>query len=254
MKRFIKDCYTMYGRCMKLGWRNPETLVMAVILPVLLLVLFTYLFGGAMYGGHFDTTYINFVFVGIMAVAICQGAMTQATVVCADASKGVLDRFISMPISRSSFIVGHVLAAATRTLIAVVLLFAVGFAMGFRPDANVGQWFGAIAIILGFILAMSWLGVMFGLLCKTVEGSAGVPMLAQILVFLSSAFVPTVTMVAAFRYFANYQPITPIIDTLRYLFLGIGEARTLEALLWIGGLVIVGFAMSVWAFKRKIRK
>jgi len=254
MKKFLIDCNTMYKRCMKLGWRNPETLVMAVILPVVLLVLFTYLFGGAMDDAYFDTSYINFVFVGVMAVAICQGAMTQATVVCSDVSKGVLDRFISLPISRSSFIVGHVLAAATRTLIAVVLLFAVGFAMGFRPEASVGQWFGAIGIIIGFVLAMSWLGVLFGLLCKTVEGSAGVPALAQILVFLSSAFVPTVTMVAAFRYFANYQPVTPIIDTLRYLFLGIGEARYLEAFLWIGGLVILGFVMSLLAFRRKVKK
>jgi len=254
MKQFLIDSKTMYRRCMKLGWRNPETFFMAVILPVVLLVLFTYLFGGAMDDALFDSSYINFVFVGVMAVAICQGAMTQATVVCSDASKGVLDRFISLPISRSSFIVGHVLAAATRTLIAVALLFAVGFAMGFRPDANTLQWFGAIGIILGFVLAMSWLGVLFGLLCKTVEGSAGIPALAQILVFLSSAFVPTATMVAAFRYFANYQPVTPIIDTLRYLFLGIGEARTLEALLWIGGLIVIGFAMSLLAFKRKIRK
>jgi len=227
---------------------------MAVFLPVIMLVLFTYLFGGAMYEGHFDTTYINFVFIGVMAVAICQGAMTQATVVCSDASKGVLDRFISLPISRSSFIVGHVLAAATRTLIAVTLLFAVGFAMGFRPSADVGQWFGAIGIILGFVLAMSWLGVLFGLLCKTVEGSAGVPALAQILVFLSSAFVPTATMVAAFRYFSNYQPVTPIIDTLRYLFLGMGELRILESLLWICGLIIFGFTMSIVAFNRKIKR
>lgn len=254
MKSLLKDYKTMYKRCMKLTWRNPETLVMAVFLPVIMLVLFTYLFGGAMYEGHFDTTYINFVFIGVMAVAICQGAMTQATVVCSDASKGVLDRFISLPISRSSFIVGHVLAAATRTLIAVTLLFAVGFAMGFRPSADVGQWFGAIGIILGFVLAMSWLGVLFGLLCKTVEGSAGVPALAQILVFLSSAFVPTATMVAAFRYFSNYQPVTPIIDTLRYLFLGMGELRILESLLWICGLIIFGFTMSIVAFNRKIKR
>jgi len=159
-----------------------------------------------------------------------------------------------LPISRSSFIVGHVVAATVRTIIAVILLFAVGFAMGFRPDASVVQWFAAIGIIFGFVLAMSWLGVLFGLLCKTVEGSAGVPALAQILVFLSSAFAPTATMVVAFRHFAQNQPITPVIDTLRYLFLGMGEARTLEALLWIGGLVIIGFSMSLLAFKRKIKK
>ncbi|MCL2570753.1 MAG: ABC transporter permease, partial [Firmicutes bacterium] len=162
--------------------------------------------------------------------------------------------FVSMPISRSSFIVGHVMAAATRTLIAVILLFAVGFAMGFRPDANALQWFGAIGIIFGFVLAISCLGVLFGLLCKTVEGSAGVPAVAQILVFLSSAFVPTITMVAAFRYFANYQPITPVIDTLRFLFLGVGEARTLEALLWLGGLIAIGFILSLVVFKRRLKK
>jgi len=239
---------------MKLSWRDPSTFIIAVILPVVLLVMFTYIFGGAMDEAHFGVSYINFLFVGVMAVAICQGSMTQAAVVCNDSLKGVLDRFISLPISRTSFIVGHVLAATTRTLIAVALLFAVGFAMGFRPDANVGQWFGAIGIIIGFVLAMSWLGVLFGLLCKTVESSSGMSGLAQILVFLSSAFVPTATMVAAFRYFAEYQPVTPIIDTLRYLFLGIGEARTLEALLWIGGIIILGFVLSFLAFKRKIAK
>jgi len=253
MKQFLIDCKTMYKRCMKLNWRSPETFVMAIILPVVLLVVFTYVFGGAMDETNFGTTYLNYVFIGVMAVAICQGAMTQATIVCNDASKGILDRFISMPISRSSFIVGHVLSAATRTIIAVAILFGVGFAMGFWPDANIGQWFGAIAIIIGFILVMSWLGVLFGILCKTVESSASVPALAQILCFLSSAFAPTITMVAAFRYFAEYQPVTPIIDSLRYLFLGIGEARILEAALWLVGLLVLGFVFSLLAFKRRIK-
>ena len=242
----------MFKRCMKLTWRNPETFVVGVLLPVVLLVIFNYVFGGAMDTGT-GVAYINFVFIGVVAVAICQGAMTQATVVCADIQKGVLDRFISMPISRSSFIIAHVLAATVRTLIALVLLFAVGFAMGFRPSADFAQWLGAMVIILGFILTMSWLGVMFGLLCKTVEGSASVPALAQILVFLSSAFAPTATMAAGFRHFAEYQPITPIVDTLRYLFLGIGEARTLEVILWITGLLTIGFVFSLLIFKRRTK-
>lgn len=253
MKKFLIDCTTMFNRCMKLNWRSPDTLVMAVFLPVVMLVLFTYLFGGVMYAGHFDTDYINFVFVGVMAVAICQGAMTQAVIVCSDIQKGILDRFISLPISRSSFIAGHVLGATLRTLIAVVLLFAIGFIIGFSPNADFIQWVSAISLIIGFTFAVSWLGVLFGLLCKTVEGSAGVPAFAQILVFLSSAFAPTATMVAAFRYFANYQPVTPVIDTLRYLLLGIGETRALEAIFWVFGLFIVGYIFSAFAFKRRIK-
>jgi len=101
---------------------------------------------------------------------------------------------------------------------------------------------------------MSWLGILFGLLCKTVEGSAGVSAYAQVFVFLSSAFVPTATMIAALRYFAEYQPITPIIDTLRYLFLGIGEARILETVLWLVGILIMGFVFSLLLFKKRIRK
>jgi len=254
IKSFIKDSKTMFFRCMKLNFRSPETFIIAIILPVVLLVMFTFIFGGALDADHFGTTYINYVFVGVMAVAICQGAMTQATIVASDATKGVLDRFVSLPISRSSFVVAHAFSAAVRTLISVVLLFGIGLAMGFRPSAGAGQWFLAIAIIIGFVFAMSWLGVLFGLLCKSVESSAAVPSLAQIFTFLSSAFAPTITMVAGFRHFAQWQPVTPVIDTLRFLFLGMGEGRFLEALLWIGGLLVFGFVLSLLAFKRKLKK
>ena len=254
IKSFIKDSKTMFFRCMKLNFRSPETFIIAIILPVVLLVMFTFIFGGALDADHFGTTYINYVFIGIMAVAICQGAMTQATIVANDATKGVLDRFVSLPISRSSFVVAHVFSAAVRTMIAVVLLFGVGFAMGFRPSANTGQWFLAIAIIVGFVFAMSWLGVLFGLLCKSVESSAVIPALAQIFTFLSSAFAPTFTMVAGFRHFAEWQPVTPIIDSLRFLFLGLGDGRFLEALLWMGGILVFGFVLSLLAFKRRLRK
>jgi ABC-2 type transport system permease protein len=227
---------------------------MAIALPVLLLVLFAYLFGGAMDSDNFGVSYVSYVFMGALAVAICQGATAQATAVCSDIQKGILDRIISLPTSRASFIVAHVLTASIRTVIALVLLFAVGFIMGFRPTANFAQWLGGVVIILGFVFAMSWLGVLFGLLSKSVESSAGIPAVAQILVFLSSAFVPTATMVAAFRYFASYQPVTTIIDTLRYLFLGLGEARTLEACLWILGLIALGFILSLLVFKKRIKR
>ncbi|MCL2176743.1 MAG: ABC transporter permease [Firmicutes bacterium] len=253
-RRFLKDSKTMFFRCTKLSWRNPETLVVAIMLPAMILILFTNLFGGAMDTDHFESTYLNFIFVGVMAMAICQGAMTQATVVTSDVSKGVLDRFMSLPIARSAFIIGHVLAASLRTLIAVILLFVIGFIMGFRTDASLAEWLVAAALIIGFIFAISWLGVLFGLLIKTVEGSTAVPGISQVLLFLSSAFVPTATMTRGLRTFANYQPATPIIDSLRYLFLGIGEIRLLEATLWIVGIFLVGFVLSLIAFRRRLRK
>lgn len=253
-KRFFIDCKTMFKRCIRLTLRNPEMLVVAVFVPVTLLVLFVYIFGGVMDTSHFGTEYVNYVFIGVLAVAICQGAATQATVVCADVQKGVLDRFISLPISRASFVIGHVLSATLRTTVAVILLFGVGFAMGFRPVASFPEWIGAIAILLGFIFAMSWLAVLFGLLVKTVEAASSVTMFAQIIAFLSSAFVPTATMPAAIRYFSEYQPVTPIVDTMRSLFLGVGEVRTLEVVLWLVGLFIIGFAFSVIAFNKRIKK
>jgi len=254
MKNFLLDCKTMFFRCMKLNFRKPETFIIAIILPVILLLMFTFLFGGAMDGAHFDTDYINFVFVGVMAVSICQGAMTQAVIVASDIEKGVLDRFVSLPISRSSFVVAHVFSAAARTMISVALLFGAGFLIGFRTGAGFGAWMGAIGIIIGFVFAMSWFGVLFGLLCKSAEGASTVPALAQVFTFLSSAFAPTATMANGLRHFAEWQPVTPIIDTLRHLFLGVGTARGLETALWMVGIFVVGFVLSALAFKRRLKK
>jgi len=253
IKEFLKDCYTMTSRCLRLSLRNPEMSVMSVVVPIVFLVIFVYLLGGAMGAEHFGGSYINYVLPGILIMTIGMNAAVTSAIICSDVKQGILDRFISLPISRSSFLVGHVMSSVIRNIISTAALIAAAFAMGFRPEANFVQWLGVIGLLLCFMFIMVWLSVLFGLLVKTIEGANFWSFIQQIFVFISSALVPTATMPAALRYFAEYQPISPIIDTLRSLFLGGGDARVLETILWSIGLLAIGYIFSLLAFKRKMK-
>lgn len=252
VKNFFLDCRTMCSRCLLLSLRNPGMIVISIMLPVLLLVLFVYLFGGVMDTQHFGTSYVNYLIPGIIIMAIGQSASSTAVVVCSDAHKGLLDRFLSLPASRSSFLIGHTISAMVRNAVSVIIMFAVAFAMGFRPEANFAQWLGIIGILIVFMLVMTLLCIFLGLLIKTPEGATSVQALTQMLVFLSSGFVPTQTLPKVLKYFAEYQPITPIIETVRSLFFeGVWGSHFLSAILWLIGLLVVFYVLSLLMFKRR---
>jgi ABC-2 type transport system permease protein len=243
------DSAAMVGRSVKHTVRNLESLLMSVILPVVLMLLFVYVFGGAIDpSGH----YASYVVPGIILLCTGYGAASTAVDVAQDMAEGVLDRFRSMPILSSAVLTGHVVASVARNALATALVIGVAFLTGFRPDAGALEWLAVAGVLLLWVLALSWVAVCFGLIARTVEGANGFTFLVLFLPYLSSAFVPVETMKAGLRAVAANQPVTPITETLRGLLLGtpIGS-HGWQAVLWCGALLIGAYAAASVLFRRR---
>lgn len=245
----ISDSLVLIWRSLRHTTRNIDNLLLSVALPVMVLLLFVYVFGGAI-----DTraAYVNYVVPGIILLCTGYGAAGTAVSVANDMATGVIDRFRALPILHSAVLTGHVVASLARNLLATTLVIGVALAAGFRPTAGVTQWLAAVGVLLLFILAMSWASVALGLLARGVEAASGFTFFVLFLPYLSSAFVPTDTMPEALRVIAANQPVTPVIETLRGLLLGgpIGGHGWL-AVAWFGGLLIAGYAASAYLFRRR---
>jgi ABC-2 type transport system permease protein len=247
----VSDSMAMVDRSVRHSLRNLESLLMSVILPVVLLLMFVYVFGGAI-----DRTgdYVDYVVPGIVLLCTGYGAASTAVDVAQDLREGIVDRFRSMPIAGSAVLVGHVVASVARNTLATVLVIGVAFLTGFRPDAGPVQWLAVAGLLLLFVLAMSWVAVCFGLLARTVEGANGFTFLVLFLPYLSSAFVPVDTMPAALRAVAAHQPVTPVTETLRGLLLGTGTGSSgWLALAWCAGLLLAAYAAATVLFGRRTR-
>jgi ABC-2 type transport system permease protein len=243
------DSAAMVGRSVKHTVRNLESVLMSVILPVVLMLLFVYVFGGAIDpSGH----YANYVVPGIILLCTGYGAASTAVDVAQDLAEGVVDRFRSMPILSTAVLTGHVVASVARNALATLLVVAVAFLTGFRPDAGAVEWAAVAGVLLLWVLALSWVAVCFGLLARTVEGANGFTFLVLFLPYLSSAFVPVDTMKAGLRAVAEHQPVTPITETLRGLLLGtpIGSYGWL-AVAWCAGLLLAAYAAATVLFRRR---
>jgi len=242
-----RDSATMTGRSLRHVLRYPVTLVMAVVIPVLLLLLFVGVFGGSLKAdlAASHLTYIDYVMPGIIVMAVGYGSSVTTMAVNRDSTEGIIARFRTMAISPTSVLNGHVASALVRTLTSVALVSGVALGLGFRPTADVGQWLAAAGVTVLLTLALTWLAVAVGLAAKTVEGTTGFALLAQLLPFISSAFVPPDQMSGSVRWFAAHQPFTPVIDTLRGLLTGTPDAgSTLAAVAWCVGLTLAGY---LWA-------
>ena len=243
------DSAAMVGRSVKHTVRNLESLLMSVILPVVLMLMFVYVFGGAIDPGG---NYANYVVPGIILLCTGYGAASTAVDVAQDLSEGVVDRFRSMPILSSAVLTGHVVASVARNALATLLVVGVAYLTGFRPDAGPVEWLAVVGILLLWVLALSWAAVCFGLLARTVEGANGFTFLVLFLPYLSSAFVPVETMKAGLRAVAAHQPVTPVTETLRGLLLGspIGPYGW-QALAWCAGLLVVAYTVATALFRRR---
>ena len=243
------DSAAMVGRSVKHTVRNLESLLMSVILPVVLMLMFVYVFGGAI---DPSGDYANYVVPGIILLCTGYGAASTAVDVARDMTEGVVDRFRSMPILSSAVLTGHVVASVARNTLATVLVIGVAFLTGFRPDAGVLEWLAVAGMLLLWVLALSWVAVCFGLIARTVEGANGFTFLVLFLPYLSSAFVPVETMRAGLRAVAANQPVTPITETLRGLLLGtpIGSYGW-QALAWCAGLLVAAFTAATILFRRR---
>ena len=244
------DSAIMLRRNFKHTVRNPTTVFNAVLFPIVMMLMFVYVFGGAF---KVQGKYVDYAVPGLLVMAITYGLGPTAAAVNGDMTKGVINRFKVMDVSRGAVLTGHVVSTAVRGLIADAAIVGVGFAMGFRPHANAVQWLLAIGIMLLLGFAVSWLTVAMGLAAKTVEsaGMATVPLI--LLPFLSSAFVPADTMGAGVRQFAEYQPFTPIIETLRGLLSGghPSTGDTLASLAWCVGIGVIGYVWAVATFRKR---
>jgi ABC-2 type transport system permease protein len=243
------DSVIMLRRNFKHTVRNPTAVFNAVVFPVILMLMFVYVIGNAFNVG---VHYIDYATPGMIVLAICYGLSATALAVNSDMTKGIINRFKVMDISRSAVLTGHVVATMLRSLIAIVAIVGVAFALGFRPSASFLEWLGAIGLIVLVSFATSWITVAFGLVAKTPE-SAGMAVVPLILLpFLSSAIVPVAKMGAGVRQFAEYQPFTPIIETLRGLLTGTPSAGyAVAAVAWCAGIAIVGYLWSLSTFKKR---
>ncbi|GLY97375.1 ABC transporter permease [Actinoplanes sp. NBRC 103695] len=245
----IDDASIMIGRSLRHASRALDTLLLGVLLPVMLLFLFVYVFGGAISP---DGAYVTYVVPGIVLLCAGYGAAGTAVPIANDMTTGAVDRFRSLPILRSAVLIGHVMASVVRNLFSTLLVLAVAFVIGFRPVAGPLDWLLALAVLTLFILAMSWVAVCFGLIASTPESASAFGFVILFLPYLSSAFVPVETMPAVLRGFAEHQPLTPVIETLRGLMIGTPvAAEAATAVAWFGGILVVAFLTAGVLFTRR---
>jgi len=235
--RNFSDTAVLSGRMMRHTFRSIDTLITVVAMPIMMMLLFVYVFGGAMNTGSID--YINFVVPGIILFTIASGVAYTAVRLNNDVTAGII-------------LGGHVLNSVVFNMFSVLLVLLVALLIGFRPQAGPAEWLLAIGMVLLFTLAMTWVAVTFGLLANSAEG-AGVfayPML--ILLFISAAFVPTESMPGIVRVFAEYQPMTPIIEAVRSLLIGepVGN-NALIAVMWCVSILIAAYVAAIQIYKRK---
>jgi ABC-2 type transport system permease protein len=244
----MPEAITMTGRGLRLTARKPDALISALLLPVVIMIVFVYLFGGAVSIG---TSYVTYVVPGVLVLCAITGSSPTAVTVCQDMTDGIIDRFRSLDVRGTAIVGGHVIASLVRNVISTVLLFAVAFGIGFRPHATPAGFLGAVAILLLFVLAMSWVCAAFGLLVTSPE-AANSAMFLMFIAYASSALVPVRTMKGWLQGFAGHQPITPITETIRSLLLGQPTGSYLPAALaWCCGILVVSTAACAALFRRR---
>jgi ABC-2 type transport system permease protein len=236
-------------RSLRHSLRDGESLSMSIMLPVMLMLLFTFVFGGAIdpSGG-----YVDYVVPGIILLCAGFGAAHTAVYVAGDMQAGIIDRFRTMPLRASAVLTGHVVSSLLRNLLATGVVIAVALLVGFRPTAGLWGWMGAVGIIALYILAITYLFAAIGLAAKSPEGASGYGFILLFIPYLSSAFVPVESMPSWLQGIADNQPVTPIIEAIRSLLMGtpMGDAGWL-AILWCVGILAIAFAWGAWLFRRK---
>lgn len=245
----LRQTSILFGRSMRHIMRSPDTIITVAIMPIMMMLLFVYVFGGAIKTG--TDNYVNYLLPGILLIAIASGVSYTAFRIFTDMQKGILSRFNSMPISRSSILWGHVLTSMISNVISVIIILLVALLMGFRSGAGVLEWIGVAGIVLLFTFALTWLAVIPGLKAKTIDGASAFSYPLIFLPFISSAFVPTDTMPTAVRVFAENQPVTSIVDAIRALLNSGSIGNELwVALSWCVAVTIVAYFFAMKTYKK----
>ncbi|HJP81646.1 MAG TPA: ABC transporter permease [Candidatus Saccharimonadales bacterium] len=246
----LRDTVTMTGRTLKHSLRNADTITTVVVMPLFIMAMFVYIFGSSIKTGSLD--YVNYIVPGIVLMCIANGAAYAAFRLNNDITKGIINRFRTMPIAKSAVLGGHVVSSTLFSLISAVVVFGAAMLMGFHPGASVEQW--ALVGLLLFIvsLGMSWLSMVFGLLAKSAEGASAFSYVLLLMIFLSSAFAPTSGMNSIVRFVAEHQPMTPVLDAMRALLAGTTPGQTVvQSLIWTVGLLVVSYILAMWVYARR---
>jgi ABC-2 type transport system permease protein len=247
--KVVHDTSLLFGRSMRHILRSSDTIITVAITPLAIMLLFVYVFGGAIRAG--TSNYVNYLLPGILLIAIASGIAYTALRVFTDIQQGLFARFHSMPVSRSSVLWAHVLTSLVSNAISVVVILLVALIMGFRSGAGVVAWLEVTGILVLFTLALTWLAVIAGLTAKSVEGAGAFSYPLIFLPFISSAFVPTATMPAVVRVFAENQPVTSIVNAVRSLLNSAPIGNELWiALAWCVGITVVAYFFAMRAYKR----
>jgi ABC-2 type transport system permease protein len=249
----LADTRVLTGRSLTHILRSPDTIITTAVTPIALMLLFVYVLGGAIDTGS-SGSYIDYMLPGILLITIASGVAYTAYRLFLDLQGGIFERFQSMPIARSAVLWAHVLTSLVATLVSVTIVIAVALLMGFRTNASLGAWAAVAAILTLFTLALTWLAVVAGLSAKTVDGASAFSYPLIFLPFISSAFVPTDTMPAPVAWFAENQPVTAIVDTLRALFAQEPAGTDIwVALAWLLAILTLAYAWAVTTYKRRLR-
>ncbi|GAA4373034.1 ABC transporter permease [Paeniglutamicibacter cryotolerans] len=250
-KHFFGDTAVLLGRSLRHIMRSMDTIITTTVMPICFMLLFVYVFGGAITAG--SGNYVDYLLPGILLITIASGISYTAYRLFLDLKSGIFERFASMPIARSSVLWAHVMTSLVANLVSLIVVVLVALLMGFRSAAGVSAWFAVAGILALFTLALTWLAVIAGLTAKTVDGASAFSYPLIFLPFISSAFVPTDTMPGPVRAFAENQPVTSIVNTIRDLLtaqpLGTG---IWVALGWCLGLLLAAYAVAMLAYRRRI--
>ena len=248
---FLADTAALTGRTLRHVTRSIDTIITTAVMPIAMMLIFVYVFGGAIDTGAVE--YIDYMLPGILLITIASGISYTAFRLFSDMQSGIFERFQSMPIARSGVLWAHVTTSLVATVISLVIVIGVALAMGFRSSAGVLAWLGVAGILLLFTLALTWLAVIPGLSATSIEGASAFSYPLIFLPFLSSAFVPTDTMPGPVRWFAENQPVTSIVNTIRDLFAQqpVGDDIWV-ALAWCVGILVVAYGLAMVTYRRKV--
>ena len=248
---FFGDTAVLTGRTMRHVTRSPDTIITTAIMPIAIMLLFVYVFGGAIDTG--SVAYVNYTLPGILLITIASGISYTALRLFTDMQSGIFQRFQSLPIARSSVLWAHVLTSLAANLISLVAVVLIAVAIGFRSGAGALAWLAVAGLLFLFTLALTWLAVIPGLTAKSVDGAGAFAYPLIFLPFISSAFVPTGTMPGPVRAFADHQPVTSIVNAIRDLFARQPAGTGIwTALAWCAGLLVVAYIFASLAYRRRI--
>jgi ABC-2 type transport system permease protein len=247
----VNDTLVLLKRSLRHILRSPDTIISTAVTPIIMLLLFVYVLGGAIHAG--SGRYVDYLLPGILLITVASGISYTAFRLFTDVSEGIFERFQSMPIARSALLWSHVLTSLVANLVSLALVVLVAVAMGFRSGAGVLAWLAVAGILVLFTLALTWLAVIPGLTATSVDGVSGFSYPLIFLPFISSAFVPTAGMPGPVRWFAQHQPVTSIVDTIRRLYAEqpVGDAAWI-ALAWCVGLLLVAYALAMLTYRRRL--